>query len=446
MTMKSKEHTWVRLLVCLLLLLPLALLFLLPAGSVVAGAHWFWLLLVLCFALMLFSLGIPDDAGIRTPAPPQKRMLYAEEHPAAVREVMDVEVATAEAGFLAFRGRLREPAESAYRKLKSALPEGATPLLQEEDDGATAILLPDAGPQTTTTERRTIRPAVHWLLFLLTIVTTTAAGAAYEGINLWREPARFATGLPYSLSLMAILGVHELGHYFTAKRYGIRVTPPYFIPVPLALGTFGAFIQMRSTPENRKALFDVAIAGPLAGLVIAIPALLVGLRSSTVIPGDATALSFAHGTSAGSSVLFALLAKLSLGQSLAYGHVVKLSPLAFAGWLGLFITALNLVPVGQLDGGHIVRALFGRRIGATVGSMAMWSLLLLALFVWPGLMMWAVLVFFVAGSAAPPLNDLTPLTLGRQWLGYAALVILALILIPLPHSLWPQVGIHCPYA
>jgi membrane-associated protease RseP (regulator of RpoE activity) len=165
-----------------------------------------------------------------------------------------------------------------------------------------------------------------------------------------------------------------------------------------------------------------------------------------VVPADAASLSFTHGTSVGSSILFALLAKLSLGQSLAYGHVVKLSPLAFAGWLGLFITALNLLPVGQLDGGHIVQALFGRRIGATISSMAMWSLLLLALFVWPGLMMWAILVFFIAGRAAPPLNDLTPLTPGRRWLGYAALVILAVILIPLPHSLWPQVGIHCPYA
>lgn len=445
MAMKSSQHTWVRLLVCLLLLLPVVLLFLLPAGGFVAGGHWFWMLLVLSFWLMLLSLGVPEEAEVSPVAPATKRMLYPEEQPAAVREVMDVEVATAEPGFQVFRGRLREAADSAYHKLKSALPGAAAPLLQEDNAGGTVIFLPQARSLELESEP-SVRLWVHWLLLLATIVTTTAAGAAYQGVNLWREPERFAAGLPYSLGLMAILGVHELGHYFTAKRYGIRVTPPYFIPVPFALGTFGAFIQMRSTPENRKALFDVAIAGPLAGLVIAVPALLVGLRSSTVVPGDAAAVGWIHGTSVGSSVLFALLAKLSLGQSLAAGHVLQLSPLAFAGWLGLFITALNLVPVGQLDGGHIVQALFGGRIAGTIGSMAMWSLLLLALFVWPGLMMWAILVFFIAGRVAPPLNDLTPLTPGRQWLGYAALVILALILVPLPHSLWSQMGIHCPYA
>jgi hypothetical protein len=186
MAMKSKEHTWVRLLVCLLLLLPLALLFLLPAGGILAGVHWFWLLLVLCFWLMLFSIGRPDDTEIRTRTLPKKRMLIEEEQPAIVREVIDVEIAPTEAGFLAFRGKLREPADSAYRKVKSALP-GTTPLLQKEDDGGTAILLPDAAPRTSGAEQP-IRPWVNWLLFLFTIVTTTMAGAAYQGVDLWQKP------------------------------------------------------------------------------------------------------------------------------------------------------------------------------------------------------------------------------------------------------------------
>jgi membrane-associated protease RseP (regulator of RpoE activity) len=151
------------------------------------------------------------------------------------------------------------------------------------------------------------------------------------------------------------------------------------------------------------------------------------------------------GTSVGSSMLFALLAKLSLGSALEYGHVLRLSPLAFAGWLGLFITALNLLPIGQLDGGHMAEAMFGRRVGGTISTIAMWSLLLLAIFVWPGLTMWAVIVFFIAGSTTPPLNDLTPLTSGRQWLGYATFAVLALIVAPLPHALWSASGIHCPY-
>jgi membrane-associated protease RseP (regulator of RpoE activity) len=229
-----------------------------------------------------------------------------------------------------------------------------------------------------------------------------------------------------------------------ARRHGIKVTPPYFIPVPFALGTFGAFIQMRSPTENRRSLFDVAVAGPLAGLVVAIPALLIGLRSSTVIPGDAASGMMA-GTSVGSSVLFALLAKLSLGPALEYGHVLQLSAMAFAGWLGLFVTALNLLPIGQLDGGHMATAMFGRRVGGTIGTVAMWTLLLLAIFVWPGLTMWAILVFFIAGTSAMPLNDVTPITAKQQWVGYGTFAILGLILAPLPHSLWSAAGIHCPY-
>jgi membrane-associated protease RseP (regulator of RpoE activity) len=223
------------------------------------------------------------------------------------------------------------------------------------------------------------------------------------------------------------------------------VSPPYFVPVPFALGTFGAFIQMKSPTENRRELFDVAVAGPLAGLVVAIPALFIGLKSSTVVAGDAVSMSHAGGTSVGSSLLFALVSKFSLGHALQYGHVLRLSPLAFAGWLGLLVTALNLLPIGQLDGGHIAHAVFGRRVGDRVGIIAMWSLLLLAIFVWPGLTFWAVIVFFLAGRTTPPLNDLTPLSSRRRWLGYAAFVILALILVPLPHSLWQAAGIHCPY-
>jgi membrane-associated protease RseP (regulator of RpoE activity) len=116
-----------------------------------------------------------------------------------------------------------------------------------------------------------------------------------------------------------------------------------------------------------------------------------------------------------------------------------------AGWLGLLITGLNLLPIGQLDGGHISRALFGWRLGEKIGNIALWRLVLLAIFVWPGFMMWAIIVFFIAGTAVPPLNDLTPLPSDRRWFGYTIFVILGLILAPLPHSLWTPAGLHCPY-
>jgi membrane-associated protease RseP (regulator of RpoE activity) len=264
---------------------------------------------------------------------------------------------------------------------------------------------------------------------------------------LLREPQRFAAGLPYAFGLMAILGVHELGHYFTARHHEMNVTPPYFIPVPFALGTFGAFIQMKSPAPSRRALFDVAIAGPLAGLVVAIPALLIGLRSSTIVaaaPSGAT--DHMIGASVGSSVLFVLLAKIALGGAIGSGHILRLSPLAFAGWLGLFITALNLLPIGQLDGGHVARAMFGPRVGDTISRVALWSLFLLAIFAWPGLLMWAIIVFFIAGRGASPVEDVTPISFGQRSLGYLTFAILITILLPLPHALWRAAGIHCPYA
>lgn len=433
---------WSRLLLILVILLPLVILFLMPGGSLV-GAGWFWLVLLVTFWLSWAILGAPREAGPE-PQEPELRMLLPEDQPAAVQEVMDVRLAMERSGTKLFRGKLREPARSVLEKLKLAVPEGTLPLVQEDDLGAVIVLAPT--PPGSVALNRPIRLSVHWLLFGLTVITTTWAGAAHQGIDLLREPARFAVGLPYSLGLLAILGVHELGHYFTARRHGMQVTPPYFIPVPFALGTFGAFIQMRSPSENRRMLFDVAVAGPLAGLVVAIPALLVGLKSSVVVAGNTPDPGgIMGGTSVGSSVLFALLSKFALGDAVQYGHTLRLSPLAFAGWLGLFITALNLLPIGQLDGGHVARAMFGSRIGSTISSVAMWSLFLLAFFVWPGLMMWAIIVFFIAGRAASPMDDITPVTPARRQLGYLTFAILALILIPFPHSLWEAAGIHCPY-
>jgi membrane-associated protease RseP (regulator of RpoE activity) len=273
-----------------------------------------------------------------------------------------------------------------------------------------------------------VRPWVHILLFLITIATTTLAGAAQQGVDLLREPGRFTAGLPFSLSLLAILGCHEMGHYFAARRHGVNVTPPYFIPVPFALGTFVAFIKMRSPTENRRQLFDIAIAGPLAGLVVALPVLYFGFQSSQIFSGASQMPDGA--TSLHPSLLFVLIGKLALGQQLFSGAVVHLSPLAFAGWLGLFVTALNLLPIGQLDGGHITRAMFGTRTGQIISTVAMWGLLGAALFLWPGLMLFALFVFFMAGRPAPPLNDLSPVSPARRALGYATFVILAAIIVP----------------
>ena len=219
-----------------------------------------------------------------------------------------------------------------------------------------------------------------------------------------------------------------------------------FIPIPFGLGTFGAFIKIKSLTPNRRALFDVAIAGPLAGLVFAIPALLIGLRFSEVIPGNMPVGLHQDGVNVGSSVLLACLAKLSLGASVLEGHRLLLHPLAFAGWLGLIVTALNLLPIGQLDGGHMSHALFGSRNAHGVSMVGLVSLFLLALFVWPGLMFWAFIVFFIAGTHdSPAANDVTPVGFPRKALGYFAFLLLLLIIVPVPHSLYEAIGVHCPY-
>lgn len=399
--------------------------------------HYLLIVLLLIFWLHLLA----GRQRVGTAAASPSRALPSSEVPPIVLEVMEIAAATEEAGVMILRGVLRLSPEESYRRLSQGLPPGLRPHLRAAEGGSVVLLVAPTKPTPKPT-----RPWLHWLLLGLTVATTTWAGALQQGINLRQDPAAIWRGLPYSLGLMLILGVHELGHYFAARRHGMNVTPPYFIPVPFALGTFGAFIQMRSRPESRRALFDVAVAGPLAGLAVAVPALLVGLGSSEVITGAPGDLTAGPGVSAASSLMFAAMAKLTLGVELGAGHAVRLSPLAFAGWLGLFVTALNLLPIGQLDGGHAMRAMLGHRAGQVLSAVAMWSLFLLALFVWPGLLVWVAIVFFIAGRGAPPADDLTPLSRGRWVLGLLTFALLVSLLLPLPHALWPMAGFHCPYS
>ena len=433
-----------RLITLLVVMLPLLVLFLLPGGSM-AGVLWFWLLAFLAVLLIWSMLGRPPDDDLPVFASP--RPLSPEEQPASVSRVLTVdEGVEVSQGVQIFRGRLRGDPESAFAELKRQIGPGTVPLLQPDGDGRTSVvLLPK--PVEQAAMERPVRPWLHWLLFGLTLLTTTFAGAAHQGVNLLREPDKFSVGLPYSIALLAILGCHELGHYFTARFHGMHVTPPFFIPVPFALGTFGAFIQMRSPAENRKALFDVAVAGPLAGLLVAVPALYFGLKSSVVVPAGSAVLEGMRGSLSQTSILMSILVDASLGNSIGGGDALRLSPLAFAGWLGLLVTALNLIPVGQLDGGHIARALFGTRVGTVLSSVAMMALFFLAVFVWPGLMMWAIIIFFIAGRGTPPLNDVSPLPLGRKLLGIGVFLVLALILVPMPEGMTSPNAqdMRCPY-
>jgi len=438
------SHTLMMLLVCIL---PLFILFVLAMSGVQIGGIFFLLFFIICCLAMFYFMG---GAPIREEQLEEEDVEKDEisEHMTLAYKAEDVfqsRTQYKEGDNLVIEGRFLTDPETAFARIKERF-EGSdvTPLLQENDAGKpTLVLVPGALPHH---EERAGSNWLNFLLFVLTIITMTIAGAAHQGVNLWTEPGRFTAGLPYALALMLILGVHELGHYFAARAHNIKVTLPYFIPVPFALGTFGAFIQMKSPSENRRALFDVGVAGPLAGLVIAVPALFVGLKLSNVVLGTGTELFMHGGTNVGSSFLLALIAKFALGEAVTEGHQLVLHPLAFAGWLGLLVTALNLLPIGQLDGGHIAHALFGRRNAHTIGVVALFSLFLLGLFVWSGLLFWAIIVFFIAGTkSAPPLNDVTKLDTRRVVIGALAFVLLFLILTPVPHAFYQSLGIHCPY-
>jgi membrane-associated protease RseP (regulator of RpoE activity) len=206
---------------------------------------------------------------------------------------------------------------------------------------------------------------------------------------------------------------------------------------------------LQRTSKTRRQLFDIGVAGPLAGLAVATPALGLGLRWSTVLPVDVATDAGTHvaqGVSVNASILLALVSKMAIGETLATGHYLVLHPLAFAGWLGLMITALNLLPVGQLDGGHIAHALFGRGRAQGIGSATLVALVALGLFVWSGLLFWALVVFFIAGSPGmPPMEDVTVLDGRRRAVAWGSFALLALILLPLPHAISPEIGLHCPY-
>ncbi|MEM6837806.1 MAG: site-2 protease family protein [Cyanobacteria bacterium P01_C01_bin.120] len=282
------------------------------------------------------------------------------------------------------------------------------------------------------------RPVIALGLFIATLFTTTAVGAFIAGISetsLQDNPNLFWQGLPYALSLMLILGVHESGHYVAARRYRMKATLPYFIPIPFFLGTFGAFIQLRSPVPNRRALFDVGIAGPLAGLVMAIPLLIWGLANSEIVsmPEDASLLNF-EALDPGASIALALLSKLALGSQLGLDNAIHLHPVAVSGCLGLVVTALNLMPVGQLDGGHIVHAMYGQRNGAIIGQVCRFLVLGLT-FVHSELFIWAILLFFIPAIDEPALNDVSELDDKRDLLGLVALTILILIVLPTPGPL-----------
>jgi len=248
---------------------------------------------------------------------------------------------------------------------------------------------------------------------------------------LWRNLNK---GWPFTLSLLGILVTHEFGHFFTARHFGVAVTLPYLIPFPFSLfGTMGAVIRMKDIPPDRRAMLGIGAAGPLAGLVVAIPITLVGLSLSEVGP-----LPTAGGyVIEGNSLLYALLKIVTFGRFLpSGGQDVMLHGMALAGWAGLLVTSFNLMPAGQLDGGHVAYALFGQRARVvTWGVLGL--LIVLGIAVWQGWLVWAALIFFMARKNATPLNDVYELSHIEILLALAILLLFALTFTPLPLNIVP---------
>ncbi len=329
-------------------------------------------------------------------------------------------------GYVRFRGIfLQDPAicfDTLYGRFQEL---GFTPMLREENGRVALIALPHVFQPAKT------RWIINLLLFIATIFSTLFTGATYgadgQSLDLWR-------GWPFSLSILLILGAHELGHYFAARYHKVPVTLPYFIPLPFfsLFGTLGAFIQLKAPVKNRRALFDVGAAGPLAGMVLAIPILLYGLFTSPVeviqlAPGDTLLLE-------GNSLFYALAKLLIFGQMLPTpaGLDVHLNQIAWAGWVGLLVTGLNLIPVGQLDGGHVTYVLFGRK-----AKQLFWPVILslAGLVIFTGATMWIiwiVMLYFLGRHHAEPLDDVTPLDAKRRALAIFTLIIFILVFVPVP--------------
>jgi membrane-associated protease RseP (regulator of RpoE activity) len=268
-------------------------------------------------------------------------------------------------------------------------------------------------------------PWINILLFLASVVTIFMAGAIIDNQNILSNPLLIIKGASFAIPLILMLTFHEFGHYLVSKRRKIDVSLPYFIPGPTIFGTFGAVIKSRSPFKNRRDLIDVGSAGPIAGFVVATVATIIGLGQSQIVatPPQGT-MTF------GDSIIFRLLSHMVLGE-LPPGHDILISPMAFAGWAGIFVTMLNLLPLGQLDGGHILYALLGKK-----QHLVAWAIipLLFAMgwFYWPVWFIWAGLALIMKPTHPPTLNDSLELDLKRKIIGWIALAIFIISFIPIP--------------
>lgn len=350
----------------------------------------------------------------------------------------------------AFYGRLYDDPDRAFERISERFAAlGYIAFLSKEKDLYRVIAV-RGGVRTLAP-----RPWLNLILFLATLLTVMLAGAAPQPGGTFLS--MLLSGLPFAVALMTVLLAHELAHYFVARRYGSPVSLPFFVPMPLSiLGTMGAVIFQRAPMRDRKALFDIGIAGPLAGFIVAVPLLFLGLLftrvgrpSDFLPPQEQGAIVYQEGN----SLLYLAAKYLVFGRILpdrTTGEDVWLSlpaspggPVAFAAWAGLLVTALNLLPIGQLDGGHVAYALLGRRAWK-LAYLIIGLLVALGMYLgvvgnpaWPTWVIWAVLGLLFGPRHPPPLNDASRLGPGRTILGILLIIIWVVTFVPVPLMVVP---------
>jgi len=376
--------------------------------------------------------------------------------------IEDVTVGEQEKEFLyRFRGQLLGDSMEAFDQLADFLrPYQLTPLFRKEPDGGQVIYIARSLPKP-----RSSRIGVNAVLFILTIFSVMFAGVEVPpalandqwGAFLYTLKNIFS-GWPFAASILSILVAHEFGHYLMARWHKTQATLPYFIPFPTLLGTLGAVIVWQELPKNKRTLFDVGVAGPLAGLIVAIPVLLYGLYTSHLGPIEPPPPGMA-GLLEGNSILYLLAKFIVFGQLLpspaAYeispllywlryfftgtplplgGLDVQLNSIALAGWAGLLVTALNLLPAGQLDGGHVMYVLFGKHLKKAFPILI--AIMAVLGFFWSGWWLWVALLFVFGRQSAEPLDQITELDAPRRALAWVMILIFILVFMPVPMILY----------
>jgi Zn-dependent protease len=362
---------------------------------------------------------------------------------------------------ITFRGQVHGDTEEAFEQISQRFADaGYTAWLRDGSEGGHEVIAVRG-----VAERKPGRVWINAALFVATVLSVIYSGAVYtlgynDMLGTIEAPMDLVNtlivmplthlhwGIPFAATLMGILLAHELSHYFVARRYGSPVSLPFFIPLPVpnGLGTMGAVIVQRAHMRSRKSVFDIGIAGPLGGLIVAIPLLVLGLAISDVgTPADLGIPPGAQIEKEGDSLLYLGLKYLVKGEILPSANAdvwqqrdVWLSPVAFAAWAGLLVTTINLVPVGQLDGGHVSYALLGRRAWTLsyilIGAMVAWGGWLLVNGNGGGgfWLLWSLLNYSLNRRHPPPLDDATRLDWPRVVLGVLMLVLFILLLMPVP--------------